>query len=169
MTEEINFKSICDLTTRVMGLPTGCLPYKNRSRNIQVARAAASYIAITEENIDRNTIAKVLNRDRTATYHYEYTHKKNFKHCSVYRDTFTKVYKEYMNVDVAKDLFVDSDHMKSYLLQNKVVESKNSNVKLEVKSCGIKCVVKTSYFDYLNQLENIKFALTNYHYTIKII
>ena len=169
MTEEINFKSICDLTTRVMGLPTGCLPYKNRSRNIQVARATASYIALTEENIDRNTIAKVLNKNRVSTYHYENTHKKNFKRCSVYRDTFTKVYKEYMNVDIAKDMFVDKDQMKSYLLKNKVTESKNSNVKLEVKSCGIKCVVNTSYFDYLNQLENIKFALTNYHYTINII
>ena len=169
MTEEINFKSICDLTTRVMGLPTGCLSYNNRSRNIQKARAAASYIALTEEKIDRNTIAKVLNRDRTAIYHYEYTHKKNFKRCSVYRDTFTKVYKEYMNVDVAKDVFVNREQMKKYLLQNKVVESKKSDVKLLVKSCGIKCVINTSYFDYLNQLENIKFALTNYHYTIKII
>ena len=31
------------------------------------------------------------------------------------------------------------------------------------------CIIKTSYFDYSNQLENVKLALTNYHYTIKII
>ena len=32
MTEELNFKAICDLTTRVVGLPSGCLSLKNRER-----------------------------------------------------------------------------------------------------------------------------------------
>lgn len=169
MTDETNFKSICLLATRVMGLPTGSLVYKNRTRNIQAARASAGYIGLTEENISREVVAKVLNRNRTATYHYERTHKKNFQRCSVYRDTFTKIYKEYMNVGDQKDFFINKRQMKNYLLQNKVTESKNSDVKLEVRSCGISCVINTSYFDYLNQLENIKFALTNYQYTVKII
>ena len=59
--------------------------------------------------------------------------------------------------------------MKSYLLQNGVVETLKSDVKLEVKSGEIKCFIKTSYFDFNNQLENVKLALRNHHYTIKII
>lgn len=30
-------------------------------------------------------------------------------------------------------------------------------------------IKKTSYFDFSNQLENVKLALENYHFTIKII
>ena len=169
MTDETNFKSICLLATRVMGLPTGSLVYKNRTRHLQAARASAGYIGLTEENISREVVAKVLNRNRTATYHYERTHKKNFQRCSVYRDTFTKIYKEYMNVGDGKDIFINKRQMKNYLLQNKVTESKNSDVKFEVKSGNVTCIINTSYFDFSNQLENIKFALTNYHYTVKII
>jgi hypothetical protein len=59
--------------------------------------------------------------------------------------------------------------MKSYLLKNEVVETLNPEVILEVKSGQVKCKIKTSYFDFSNQLEIIKLALKNYHYTIKII
>ena len=59
--------------------------------------------------------------------------------------------------------------MKSYLLQNGVSEKLDSDVLLEIKSGEIMCIIKTTYFDFSNQLENIKIALENYHYTIKII
>ena len=64
---------------------------------------------------------------------------------------------------------MDSDLMKSYLLQNGIVETMKSDVLLEVKSGGVVCIIKTSYFDFSNQLENVKLALVNYHYSIKII
>ena len=59
--------------------------------------------------------------------------------------------------------------MKSYLLKNGVKETLDSDVLLEVKSGQVKCKIKTSYFDFSNQLENVKLALKNYHYSIKII
>ena len=59
--------------------------------------------------------------------------------------------------------------MKSYLLQNGVSEKLDSDVLLEIKSGEIICIIKTSYFDFSNQLENVKLALANYYYTIKII
>lgn len=169
MTEELNFKALCSLATRVAGLPEGSLAFKNRTMNIQAARASACYIALTEEKIDRNVIAKILNRDRTATYHYERTHKKNFKKCNVYRNTFTKIYKEYKNLEGEKDIFNSKRSLRNYLLKNKVVELKKPDVLLEVKSGNSVCIIKTSYLDYKNQLENIKFALTKYHYSVKII
>jgi len=169
MTEEINFKAICSLATRVMDIPDGALSRKSRKRRLQVTRSIAGYIALTEEEIDRNIIAKVLNRDRTATYHYENKHKKNFQHCIVYRMAFEKIYKAYKDIDGAKDIFVDSDFMKSHLLQKGVTEVLNPDVLLEVKSGDVKCVIKTSYFEFSNQLEIVKLAMKNYHYSIKII
>ena len=99
MTEELNFKAICIIETRVTGLQEGSVSIKNRKRNIQSARASACYIALTEENIDRNVIAKVLMKDRTSTYHYENAHKKKYENCDIYRDTFIKIYYEYKNLE----------------------------------------------------------------------
>ena len=169
MTEEINFKAICSLTTRIMGLPEGALELRSRKRHLQVARSIASYIGMTEEGIHRKVIAKVLNRDRCITYHYTNKHKKNFKHCIIYRKAFDKIYKAYKYIDDSKNIFSDKDFMKSYLLQHGVTEKLDSDVFLEVKSGEVKCIIKTSYFDFSNQLENIKLALEKYHYTIKII
>jgi len=169
MKQELNFKAICSLATRVAGLPEGALAFKNRTKNIQSARASACYIALTEENIDRNIIAKILKKDRTATYHYQVSHKKKFKKCDVYRNIFTKIYQEYKNLDGKKNIFDSDKKLYKFLLNNSVVESKKSDIVLEVKSGEAICFIKTSYFDYLNQLENISFALNNYHYTVKII
>ena len=44
MTAEDNFKYICNLTTRVLGMPDGSLALKSRKRPLQVARAIAGYI-----------------------------------------------------------------------------------------------------------------------------
>ena len=121
MTEELNFKAICNLTTRVMGLPNGSLSFKNRIRKIQVSRSVAGYIGLTEENINRKIIAKVLDRDRAVTYHYQNNHDKNFKHCAVYREAFTKIYKEYKNIDGKKDIFINNRQMKNHLKKNRVI------------------------------------------------
>ena len=169
MKEETNFKYVCDLTTNVMGLQKGCLPLKSRKRQLQVARSIAGYIGLTEENIHRNIIAKVLNRDRAVTYHYENAHKKNFKRCSIYRETFNKVFKAYKQIDDSREIFFDSDFMKSHLLQNGVTEVLDSDVIIEVKSGEVKCNIKTNYFKFSNQLENVKLAMSKYHYTVKIL
>tara|TARA_R100000963_G_scaffold10493_1_gene7591 strand:- start:248 stop:772 length:525 start_codon:yes stop_codon:yes gene_type:complete len=169
LNEELNFKALCSLTTRVMGLPEGSLALKSRKRELQAARSIAGYIGITEEDINRRVIAKILNRDRAITYHYENKHKKNFTHCSIYRTAFVKIFKAYKDIDGAKEIFLDKDFMKNHLLQSGVIETLDSDVLLEVKSGQVKCFIKTSYFDYTNQLENVKLALKNYHFTIKII
>tara|TARA_R110000851_G_scaffold23592_1_gene68953 strand:+ start:404 stop:913 length:510 start_codon:yes stop_codon:yes gene_type:complete len=169
MTEEYNFKCICNLTTKALNFPVGSLSTKSRKRPLQAARAVASYIARTEEDINREIIGKVLNRNRSLIYHYEKTHKKYFSTCLVYRNTFNKVYKAYMSIDLTKDFFIDSNKMRTFLILNGISMIYGGDVTLEVKSGKAICKVKTSYFDYSNQLENIKLALKNYHYSVKII
>ena len=58
--------------------------------------------------------------------------------------------------------------MKKHLLISKVNESLQSDVKIEVKSGESICYINTSYFDFSNQIENIKLAMKNYHFTLKI-
>jgi len=171
MTEEYNFKSICDLTTRVLGLPTGELSKKSRKRPLQVARAVAAYIGRTEEDIHRTNIAKVLKRDRSLIYYYEHTHDGNYKTCSIYKDTYNKVYKAYKDIEGTKDIFVKGSDIKSYLLKHGVKEAPlyMDDVLLEVKSGESSTIIKTTYLDFSNQLENVKLALKNYHYSINII
>tara|TARA_R110002049_G_scaffold155560_1_gene320490 strand:+ start:28 stop:537 length:510 start_codon:yes stop_codon:yes gene_type:complete len=169
MTEEYNFKNLCDLTTSVLGLPKGSLALKSRKRPLQVARAIAGYIGRTEENIHRSIIGKVLNRDRSLIYHYEYTHKGNYASCPLYRMTFNLIYKAYKDIGGTKEIFLDGAFMKTHLLKNGVKEALDSDVLLEVKSGQVKCIIKTSYFDFSNQLENVSLVLKNYHYSIKII
>ena len=169
MTAKDTFKNLCDLTTRVLGLPDGALALKSRKRPLQVARAITGYIARTEENIHRTIIGEGLNRDRSLIYHYELRHKPLYKTCPVYRDSFNKIYKAYKDVGGTKEFFVDKDFMKSYLLKNGVTETLDPDVLLEIKSGQVKCIIKTSYSDFFNQLENVKLALKNYHYTVKII
>ena len=169
MTEEYNFKALCNLTTSVLGLPKGSLALKSRKRPLQVARAIAAYIARIEEGIHRSIIGKVLNRDRSLIYHYENTHKGNYASCPVYRQTFNLIYKAYKDIGGTKDVFLDGAFMKSFLLKNGVEETLDPDVLLEVKSGQADCVIKTSYFDFSNQLENVNLVLKNYHYSIKII
>ena len=169
MTEEDNFKDICNLTTKLMGFEDGSLSLKSRKRPLQVARSVAAYIARSEEDIHRTVIAKELNRDRSLIYHYEHSHKGNYATCLVYRNCFNRVYRGYKDIDSTKLTFLNDDFLKRHLIQSGVKENEKSQVFLEIKSGESTCLIKTSYFDFSNQLENVKLALTNYHFTVKII
>ena len=169
MTEENNFKNLCSLTTRVLGLPDGSLSSKSRRSELQIPRSVASVIAIMEDDIHPVTIAKVIKRDRCSVYHYQNTHKANYANREKYRNIFNKVYRSYKDLEGTKDFFLDGDYMRSYLLKKGVSVTYDGDVSLEVKSGQVKCVLKTSYFDFSNQLEIIKLALKNYHFSVKII
>ena len=168
-TEELNFKAICDLAINVCDVSKDTLLSKTRKRKVQAVRASIAYIARTEEDIHRYIIAKVLNRDRTATYHYEKNHKKYYFTSRLYRNTFNKIYKAYKDIESDKKVFIDKDYMKSFLLKGGVAEKNNPEVLLEVKSGNVKCIIKTSYFDFSNQIKIINFVLKNYHFSVKII
>jgi len=169
MTAEDNFKNLCSLTTRVLGLPDGSLASKTRRSELQIPRSVASVIAMMVDDIHPLVIAKVIKRDRCSVYHYRNTHKANYANKEKYRNVFNKIYRSYKDLDGTKDFFLDKDFMKSYLLKHGVKETLESNVLLEVHSGQVKCIIKTSYFDFSNQLENVKLALKNYHFTVKII
>ena len=168
MTTEDDFKIICSLTTRVLGLPDGSLALRSRKRPLHVARAITAVIAV-EQNIHRTIIGQGLNRHRSLIYHYEKTHKSNYATCIIYRKSFNKIYSAYKKQDNTLPIFLDDDFLKNHLTKNGVVESEKSQVYLEIKSGESTCIIKTSYFDFANQLKNVKLALQDYQFNIKVL
>ncbi|QDP46681.1 MAG: hypothetical protein Unbinned6316contig1000_25 [Prokaryotic dsDNA virus sp.] len=163
------FKSICKLATKTMNLPEDIISSKSRKRELQVVRQVAAYIGRYEEGIHQNYIAEVLNRDRTLIYYYESTHKSHYKTCPIYRETFNKIYKAYLDIEGSKEVFINGEIMKEHLLKNGVKENPIAEVKIKVTSGQCRCVIKTTYFDFADQLKFIKFALANYHFNVKLI
>ena len=168
MTSKDNFIHICNLTTNVMGLPKGSLADKSRKQNIQIPRMVAAVIGRTEEGISHTIIAEILNRHRASIYHYEKCHQGNYT-WEKYRDIFNKVYMTYKQIEQTKKIFIDKYYMKEFLLKNGVKESPKLESQIMIKSGEVDIVINTSYMDFSNQLENIKFALKEYKYEMKIL
>ena len=169
MTQEDNFKNLCNLTTSLLGLRKGSLAYKSRKQELQVARSIASVIARKEYEIPHSTIAKVINRDRTLIYHYEKNHKHNYSTFPKYRDIFNKVFNAFQSIEDSKKSFFDLFQLKDYLRKNDVNDSVKHQVSIRIKSGDVGTDVKVSYRDFYNQLENVKLALQNFKYEIEVI
>ncbi len=172
MTAKDNFKYICELTTTLLEIPKTALTSSSRKHSYMIPRAVACCIALNEEGIKHAVIAKVLKKNRASIYHYEKHHSANYSSRSEfgerYRTAFNKVYEAYKNIERTKKIFVDKYYMKEFLLSNGVKESEKAEVFIAIKSGEVCCVINTSYFDFSNQLENIKFALKEYKYEVKI-
>ena len=168
MTEKENFIKICNLTTSIAGLEKGSLALKSRKQSLQIPRMVASMIARLEEKTPQTIIAEVLNRHRTLVYHYERMHQSNYV-WKKYRDIFNKVYMAYKKIEKSKKIFIDRYHMKEFILNSGVKQSKKNEVRIMIKSGEVSAIIMTSYMDFSNQLENIKFALKEYKYTMEIL
>ena len=168
MTAKDNFIHICNLTTNVMGLPKGSLAFKTRKQEFQVPRMVAAVIGRTEENISHTIIGEVINRHRASIYHYEKCHQGNYT-WDKYRDIFNKVYMAYKQIEQSKKVFIDKHYMKEFLLKNGVKESSKNEAQILIKSGRISVIISTSYMDFSNQLENVKFALRDYKYEMEIL
>ena len=168
MTAKDNFIHICNLTTSVMGLRKGSLAYKSRHQTLQIPRMVAAVIGRTEEGIHHEVIAGVLKRHRASIYHYEKSHQGNYT-WEKYRDVFNKVYMAYKQIEQSKKVFIDRYYMKEFLLKNGVKESPKNEAQILVKSGEVGVLISTSYMDFSNQLENVKFALRDYKYEMQIL
>ena len=168
MTAKDNFILICNLTTSVMGLRKGSLAYKTRKQEIQIPRMVAAVIGRIEEGISHTIIAEVINRHRASIYHYEKCHQGNYT-WEKYRDIFNLVYMTYKQIEQSKKVFIDKYYMKEFLLKNGVKESPKLEAQIMIKSGEVDIIINTSYMDFSKQLENIKFALKEYKYEMKIL
>ena len=169
MIEEINFKILCDLTTKIVGLRKGSLSYKSRKQEYQIPRSVASVVARMIDDTHQNVIAKELKRDRSLVYHYEKMHESNYRSFPKYREVFNMVYNAYSNIQGAKRTFVDSRELEVYLRENGVSNSDKYQTIIRVTSGRVEYDIKVSYKDFYNQLEKCKFAMTDCNYNLEII
>ena len=75
----------------------------------------------------------------------------------------------YKQIEQSKKVFIDKHYMKEFLLKNGVKESPKLEAQIMVRSGSVSIIIMTSYMDFSNQLENIKFALQDYNYNLEII
>lgn len=169
MNTEDNFRNLCDLTTNLVGLPKGSLALKTRKTEYQVPRMVAAMVARIEDETHRETIAKVLDRNRTSINHYERCHSANYSSFALYRETFNKVYNAYTEIKEAKLTFKDLHDLKQCLRDNDVHDSLKHQTTIRVTSSKLVVDVKVSYRDFYNQLELCKLALQNYQHEIEVI
>jgi len=168
MTAKDNFIDICNLTTKVMKLRKGALYNKCRLQKYQLPRMVAAVIARTEEGIKHEVIAEVLNRHRASIYHYEKAHQ-GYYCWEKYRNIFNKIYTAYKTIQDGKKIFKNKRTMKRFLLNNGVEENSKLEANILIISGKAKTIISTSYMDFSNQLEKIKFALKEYKYEMQIL
>ena len=169
MNTEDNFKNLCDLTTSLVGLPKGSLALKTRKTEYQVPRMVAAMVARIEDETHRETIAKVLDRNRTSINHYERCHSANYSSFALYRETFIKVFNAYTEIKDAKLTFIDLYNLQEHLRKSGIHDSLKHQTTIRITSGKLGADVKVSYKDFYNQLELCKLALQNYQHEIEVI
>ena len=166
ITDKKEVKELCDIATNIVGLEQGSLISKSRKEPYTLARSVVSNICL-HNGLHFETIAKVLNRDRTSIYHYKKRHEHNFKTWSQYRTLFTKVFNTYKENIKEQKTFLNNQDLRTHLFRNGVNTSEGG-IYIIVKSALLKTSIKTSYKDFSNQLEKIRIALIDYQYKIEV-
>jgi hypothetical protein len=164
-----NFKTLCDLTTSLVGLPKGSLSLKSRKLEYQIPRTAASVVARMVDDIHPNIIAKHLKRSRCLVYHYERMHTTNYRSFPKYRKVFNLIYNAYQTIQGAKQTFTDLDHLRDYLKENGIKDSERPQTIIRIHSGRIRVDINVSYKDFYEQLEKCQAALLECSHTITII
>ena len=166
MSDREQFIEICNLTTSTLDLPKDSLSLKLRDRPIALAREIAGVIGL-KQGIDRKIVAKVLNRNRTATYHYQRNHSDWFKWYKPYRDAYIKVMKAFKNIEDNKKQFVDKKHLKFFIEDELGLKnSKNPEVLVTINSGDLNYLLLSDCFNFSNQMEILKNALKDYKHKL---
>ena len=164
-----NFKTLCDLTTSLMGLRKGSLAFKSRKSEIQIPRAVASVVARMVDDTHPNIIAKEIKRDRVSVWHYEKMHQSNYSTWERYRDCFNKIYNAYTNIQGGKRTFTDMFHLRHHLREQGVKHSAKPQTTIKITSGDVGVDIKVSYKDFYDQLELCKLALRDCNYNLEIL
>ena len=161
MSEKEEFINICNITTNILDLPKDSLSLKNRDRPIVLGREVAGVIGL-KQGIHRTVIAKVLNRNRTAIYHYERNHETWFSYYSPYRQAYLKVLKVYKAIEDKRKQFIDRLHLRHFIKELGLSNSQHPDVNITIKSGEISYDIFSDCFNFSNDMEILKDALNGY-------
>ena len=88
MEQELNFKTLCQMTTNMLELPEGSLADKSRRQELQIPRMVVSVVSKMVDNTHFDIISSGIKRDRTLINYYMKMHKSNYRSFPKYRDMF---------------------------------------------------------------------------------
>ena len=166
--QEEDFKTLCQMTTNLLELSEGELASRSRKKHLQVPRMVVSVVANMIDETHYNIIAKVINRDRNCINYYVNMHQSNYRTYPEYRDLFNKIYDKYDYIKKSKRTFEDIYHLREHLRSNGVHNSEKKQVLIKVVSGKVSVNVKTTYSDFSNKLELIRFAMQDCNYKLLI-
>ena len=168
MTDKDNFKEVCDLTTRVLGLRKGTHRYSGRMQDITLCRLVAANIGRQEMKIKHTIIAKELNRHRSSIYYYEKEHEDKLVGWGKYRKAYLKVLKAYENLSDDKDFFVSDSQLEQHLKRYDLSDCDRHDMKIVITSGKAKTEIKSSVFKFSDKVKIIKLALNGYDFKTNI-
>tara|TARA_Y100000401_G_C8264985_1_gene195301 strand:- start:112 stop:636 length:525 start_codon:yes stop_codon:yes gene_type:complete len=165
ITDKEVVENICDIATKVCGLRKGILSSPTRLQKIHLPRMVASNICLIEKGIHYNTIAEVINRDRSSIYHYERYHEVYYSNWDIYRRLFNKVYNAYTEGKKAQLKDID---LKDILNNAGIYNRKDYKVFIDVVVGEASVRLRSTYKHFTEDVENIKRALKDYVHDLYI-
>lgn len=169
MNDIINFRNLCNLTTKLVGLQDGDLALRSRKKKYQIPRAVASMVGIILEGTHFNIIANEINRDRTLINHYRKNHEAEYKTYPAYRELFNKVYRAYKNIQDAKPSFESNEALRQHLRKFGIYDSDLKQVKIKIISGKKYSIYNFSYEEFSGKVEICRLALNDYDMDTKLM
>ena len=161
------FKQILELTANALGVCKEDLTSRSRKMHLAIPRAIACVIGMKDASIKKEIVANVLNRHRTATYHYLYKHEAFFKYHAPYRNGYIKVLKEYKKIDANKEVFISKQHFQMFVGDLNFVQSKQPDIVIELNSKKYKHLFYSDCFNFTEHIKDIKKHFEGFKHTIK--
>ncbi|QDP61336.1 MAG: hypothetical protein Unbinned3904contig1002_18 [Prokaryotic dsDNA virus sp.] len=160
------FKKISNATTTALGLPEDILKSKSRKPDICLGRKICTVISYNK-GIKRETIASLLNMDRTATYYYTKIHESSFDSCIKYAKNYTKALLSVQNFKPNEKVFLEKVWLIRHLKTFGVKNSKKPEIIFTLTSGKIKCDIYSDYYSFSDDYDNIKKAIEGYNCKLK--
>lgn len=158
-------ETILEKAAEVFNIPTATLKGGRRYSDIQLVRMAISNAARVQNKIHYNTIATVINRDRTSIYYYESQHK-------VWYDTWKPYQKTYdiLNEALSENAkpFLNKCQIKRLIKEAGIVGKKRGKCKIIIDSGNTSHTIKSDLYQFTKTIETLKPLLENYQHKLNI-
>ena len=159
MNAKINFQQIKELTEEVLDVNDKIITGNSRQMECVIPRAVCCMIARNEEGIKHATIAKAIKKNRATVYYYEKEHSRYIKVWGAYKRAYNKVKQEYEYINNSKDVFKNARALKSHLNKYNIKDGDSKEMTFHLSSGKVYTTINTTYLQFSNIFEKIKFAL----------
>jgi ssDNA-specific exonuclease RecJ len=164
ITDDKHITDILNKASEVFNIPLPALLGKSRKQEINLARMCIANICRVENKIHYNSIAEVLQKDRTSIYYYEKQHEALYQSWAVYRDKFNMLYNNIYKNEKRK---ITRSEITKLLKKHNLVQE-NGAVTLYIRSGRVNYKFRTTYSGMCENSEKIKNIMSDFDISIDI-